>query len=108
MQAQTLDALGDCEFSGQATHAPAADAPVAAENVPAPQSRHVSATEAPVAAEYLPAPQSRHAAEPVPILYFPAPHAVHAPPSGPEKPATHTQSVAASLPVVDCELAGQL
>ena len=83
-------------------------APVAVEYVLAPQSRHVASTEAPVAAEYLPAPQSRHAAEPVPILYFPAPHAVHAPPSGPEKPATHTQSVAASLPVVDCELAGQL
>jgi hypothetical protein len=77
-----------CEFAGQATHALAAVAPVAV--------------------EYLPASQSRHAAEPVSILYFPAPHAVHAPPSGPEKPATHTQSVAASLPVVDCELAGQL
>ena len=45
---------------------------------------------------------------PVVVLYVPAAHAVHAPPSGPEKPATHTQSVAASLPVVDCELAGQL
>ena len=108
MQTQTLDALVDCEFAGQATHAPAADAPVAAENVPAPQLRHVSATEAPVAAEYLPAPQSMHAAEPAVVLYFPAAHAPHAPPSGPEKPATHTQSVAASLPVVDCELAGQL
>ena len=103
MQTQTLDALVDCEFAGQATHAPAADAPVAAENVPAPQSRHVAVVVAPVAAEYLPAPQSRHAAEPVPILYFPAPHAVHAPPSGPEKPATHTQSVGASLPVAACE-----
>ena len=83
-------------------------APTVAEYVPAPQSRHVAVVVAPVAAEYLPAPQSRHAAEPVLILYLPAPHAMHAPPSGPEKPATHTQSVAASLPVVDCELAGQL
>ena len=63
---------------------------------------------APVAAEYVPAPQSVHAAEPVVALYFPAPHAVHVEPSGPEKPATHTQSVAASLPLADCELEGQL
>jgi len=107
MQTQTLDALVDCEFAGQATHAPAADAPVAAENVPAPQSRHVAVVVAPVAAEYLPAPQSRHAAEPVLILYLPAPHAVHAPPSGPEKPAIHAQLVDTTLPLGDCELAGQ-
>jgi hypothetical protein len=100
MQAQTLDALGDCEFAGQATHAPAADAPVAAENVPAPQSRHVMATEAPVAAEYLPAPQSRHAAAPVTVLYFPAPHSVHVPPSVPEYPGLQTQIVDA---IGDCE-----
>ena len=56
----------------------------------------------------MPAPQSVQPALPEVALYLPATHAVHAPPSGPEKPATHTQSVAASLPVVDCELAGQL
>ncbi len=106
MQTQTVDALADSEFAGQATQAAAR--PVAAEYVPTSQSRHVASTEAPVAAEYLPAPQSMHAAEPVVILYLPAPHAVHGPLSGPEKPTTHTQSVAASLAVVDCELLGQL
>jgi hypothetical protein len=54
------------------------------------------------------AAQSVHAALPALDLYLPAKHAVHVPPSGPEKPAGHTQSVAASLPVAERELAGQL
>ena len=62
----------------------------------------------PVSAWYEFARQSVQPALPGSVLYFPAAHVVHAPPSGPEKPATHTQSVAASLPVVDCELVGQL
>jgi hypothetical protein len=41
-------------------------------------------------------------------LYFPDAHAVHAWPFWPEYPALHRQSAAASLPVVDCELEGQL
>ena len=32
------EAVVGCEFAGQATHAPAADAPVAAEYLPAPQA----------------------------------------------------------------------
>lgn len=82
----------------------ARDAPVAVEYLPAAQSWQVLP---PVVVRYLPAAQSRHAALPALALYLPAPHAVHVPPSCPEKPATHTQSVAASLPVVDCELEGQ-
>ena len=53
----------------------------------------------PVSAWYEFARQSVQPALPGSVLYLPATHAVHAPPSGPEKPATHTQSVAASLPV---------
>jgi hypothetical protein len=106
MQTQILDALGDCEFAGQAAHAPAADAPVAAEYVPAPQSRHVAVVVAPVTSEYLPAPQSRHAAEPVLILYLPAPHAVHAPPLGPVNPRLQTQLATAVDPTGACVFEG--
>ena len=45
---------------------------------------HVELAEAPTAVEYVPAPQSMHRADPVDVLYFPATHAAHAPPSGPE------------------------
>ena len=44
----------------------------------------VAAAEAPVVVKYVPAAQSVHAAEPVKLLYFPATHATHTPPSGPE------------------------
>ena len=37
----------------------------------------------------MPAPQSVHAALPVAVLYFPATHAAHGPPSGPVYPASH-------------------
>ena len=109
MQAQTLDALGDCEFAGQATHAPAADAPVAAENVPTPQSRHVMATEDPVTAEYLPTPQSRHVAAPVTILYFPATQPTHVPPLGPVNPRLQRQEPTAVCDASVCpEFDGQV
>ena len=72
------------------------------------QSTQVEACAAPTAEEYLPAPQSTHAALPSAALYLPAKHAVHGPPAGPEKPAAHSQSVAASLPVAERELEGQL
>jgi hypothetical protein len=35
--------------------------------------------------------QLSHAADPVALLYVPAAHATHAPPSGPVVPAGHTQ-----------------
>ena len=38
----------------------------------------------PVAVPYLPAPQFVQSADPVDVLYLPATHAVHVPPSGPE------------------------
>jgi hypothetical protein len=107
MQAQILEATGDCEFAGQATHWAAADAPVAAEYVPATQSRHVAATVAPTVVEYLPAPQSVQRAAPVPVLYFPAPQAVHVPPLGPVNPTLQTQLASAGEPTGACVSAGQ-
>ena len=47
--------------------------------------------------EYFPARQLLHAASPDAVLYFPAAHAVHAPPSGPVDPALQAQAVASLL-----------
>jgi len=64
-QAATAElAVGELEFAGHA--------------------RHVEASVAPTDIEYVPAKQSVHAALPPAILYFPATHATHGPPSGPE------------------------
>jgi hypothetical protein len=76
------------------------------EYVPATQSRHTVLLKAPMADECLPSAQSVHAAEPVNILYFPATHASHVPPSGPVNPRLHTQLVSAVDPATDCESAG--
>jgi hypothetical protein len=81
LQAQTLTAelaVGELEFAGHA--------------------RHVEASVAPVLVEYVPAPQSAHAALPLAILYFPATHAAHGPPSGPVKPILQAQALIAELP----------
>ena len=51
------------------------------------QALHVELAEAPTVVEYVPVPQSVHTADPVDVLYLPATHAVHVPPSGPENPA---------------------
>ena len=83
LQSQLLDLTTDCELLGQLLQ--------------------VATAVAPVAAEYVLALQSVQPALPEFALYLPAPHAAHAPPSGPEKPATHTQSVGASLPCTACE-----
>ena len=48
------------------------------------QVMHVELAEAPTAVEYVPTPQSEQTADPVDVLYFPATHALHVPPSGPE------------------------
>jgi hypothetical protein len=83
LQSQLLDLTTDCELLGQLLQ--------------------VATAVAPVAAEYVLALQSVQPALPEFALYLPTPHAAHAPPSGPEKPATHTQSVGASLPCTACE-----
>ena len=68
---------------------------------------HVELLEAPTVAEYAPAPQSVHTADPFVTLYFPATHAVHAPPSGPEYPALQVQLAKTELPAGDMEFVGQ-
>ena len=76
LQVQFVKAVlpaGDQEFDGQALH--------------------FELSEAPAAAEYVPAPQSVQVAVPVNVLYFPATHAVHGPPSGPENPALQVHAV---------------
>jgi hypothetical protein len=57
------------------------------------QALHVELFAVPTAAEYVPTPQSVQVAAPVNVLYFPATHAVHGPPSGPENPALQVQAV---------------
>ena len=63
---------------------------------------------APSTFEYFPLLQSTHAPDPVSALKVPRPHAVQLAPSGPVYPLLHLQSVAAVLPEVDEESAGQL
>ena len=46
--------------------------------------RHAEIARAPTAAEYVPAEQLLHTTDPAEFLYFPATHAVHASPTGPE------------------------
>jgi len=46
-------------------------------------------------------------ASPAEILYLPATHAVHVPPSGPDQPALQVQSVVLLLAIGECEFVGQ-
>ena len=64
------------------------------------QVEHEVSATAPIDPEYLPAAQSAHAAGPGSVLYFPAAHAEHVPPLGPEYPVLQTQIVDA---IGDCE-----
>jgi hypothetical protein len=64
------------------------------------QVLHVVLVVAPDAIEYVPAPQSEHVAAPVDVLYFPATHRLHGPPSGPVDPALQVQLAKVPLPVV--------
>jgi hypothetical protein len=72
------------------------------------QALHVELAEASVAVEYVPAPQAVHIADPVNTLYFPATHAVHVPPSGPDQPALQVQWVKDVLCAGELEPAGQI
>jgi hypothetical protein len=67
--------------------------------VPAGHREHVDSSWAASDGEYLPASHSAQAAEPGELLYLPAPHASHAPPSGPVYPALHWHlALPAALP----------
>ncbi len=68
----------------------------------------VAAAVAPVEAEYVPAPQDVHPALPLAILYVPAIHDEHTPPSGPVYPALQVQSATASLELGELELSGHV
>ena len=72
------------------------------------QARQSVTADAAVVVEYVPDPQSVHAAEPLAILYLPATHPVHTPPSGPVDPALHEQAVTAVLGLGEFELAGHV
>ena len=94
--------------ASQPMQALAVVAPTVGEYVPAPQLMQVLAVVAPTVGEYVPAPQSVHAAAPVTILYFPATHAVHVPPFGPEYPRLQRQEPTAVCDVSALpEFAGQ-
>jgi hypothetical protein len=98
---------GDIVFDRQAMHVEFTEAPTAVEYVPIPQSVHDASADPPVSARYLPAPQAVHAADPVDALYFPATHAVQAPPAGPLHPALQVQLVKAVLPAGEMVFDGQ-
>lgn len=73
---------------------------------PAGHARHVAAVVAPAVAEYMPAAQSSHTALPVVVLYLPATHVVHGPPSGPEKPLLQVHTNTVELAIGELELSG--
>jgi hypothetical protein len=60
-------------------------------------AEHVANALAPTAVEYVAVPQSVHAALPALVLYLPATHPEHTPPSAPVKPALHKQAPSAVL-----------
>ena len=64
--------------------------------------------EAPSVTEKVPAWQLKHAASPDAILYLPATHAVHDPPSGPIYPGLQVQLVEVVLANGESEFAGQV
>ena len=70
------------------------------------QAEHVEISEAPDISEYLPTTQSVHGKDPAPVLYFPATHNWHPPPSGPVAPALHVQAVETGLPAAENEFTG--
>jgi hypothetical protein len=71
-------------------------------------ARQVDSAVAAVETEYVPTPQLLQAALPLAILYVPAAHVEHTPPSGPVDPALQVQSAMASLELGELELPGHV
>jgi hypothetical protein len=67
---------------------------------------HVEEVVAPTATEYKPTPQSVHATLPLLVLYFPATHPKHTPPSGPVNPALQVQAAITELDAAELEFNG--
>ena len=67
---------------------------------------HVASLMAAVVALYFPPGHSVHGAVPLTSLCVPAPHATHAPPSGPVYPASQVQCERLLLPAPDTACAG--
>lgn len=80
----------------------AANAVLPAGDVP-PAPHAVQAAVAPTVPEYVPTAQSVHAAFPLLVLYLPATHAEHGPPSAPVYPALQVQAPEAELPLGELE-----
>ena len=72
------------------------------------QDKHVDRALAPTVTEYAPVAQSVHAALPVLVLYLPASHVEHTPPSGPENPALQMQAPTTELELGEFEFVGQV
>jgi ABC-type cobalt transport system substrate-binding protein len=87
------------------THPPMAELD-AAELVFTGHEIHVEEVVAPTATEYKPTPQFVHATLPLLVLYFPATHAEHTPPSGPVKPALQTHPPMAELDTAELVFTG--
>ena len=77
------------------------------ENVSAGQAEHISFV-APEIVEYVSLTQRAQEASPEELLYVPAVQAVHGPPSRPEEPEWHVQSLSLLLPDGDDDRVGQL
>jgi hypothetical protein len=69
---------------------------------------HVDEAVAPTVTEYEPTPQSVHATLPLTVLYLPATHAVHTPPSAPVNPALQVQEVISVLETGAFEFRGHV
>jgi len=69
---------------------------------------HVDSPAAPTALEYVPAPQLLHVDAPMTFVYFPAPHSVQVPPSGPKEPTLQLQAVFEALPRGEFEFVGHV
>ena len=71
-------------------------------------ARQVDKALAPTTAEYVAVPQSVHAALPALVLYLPATHPEHTPPSGPVNPALQVQAEMTELDTPEFQFTGHV